>query len=150
MSAESPDAQPIDQEVLQALASHAAPQAMAPDERARLREQILTAAAGDGTEVVRVAEGAWQAVLPGVAIRCLRRDPEAGTQTCLWRLEPGARIPAHAHRVDEECMVMSGEIHHRGEIYRSGDYLLARAGTRQHEVLSPQGALLLIRGEIHG
>ncbi len=131
------------------LASAITAWAPAPPVRLRLRERVLAAAA-DGTEVVRADEGTWHTVLPGVEIRCLRRDAGAKTQTCEWRLAPGASIPAHAHHMEEECMVLQGEIHHGGEIYRSGDYLLARAGTRQHNVHSPRGALLLIRGDILG
>ena len=133
--------------------------------RERMRARIL-AACGDtarrqssadptravqvkaGTTVQRSTDGAWLPVFPGVHIRHLSIDRDAGVQLALWRLDPGATIPQHTHRLTEECLVVEGGILHAGSAYGAGDFLLAAAGS-PHEVFeSPSGALLLIRGEL--
>lgn len=83
--------------------------------------------------------------LPGISLRLLRR--EAGVRLALWRLAPGAVIPGHPHRLDEECLILAGELRQGERRFRAGDFILARAGTRQKAVSAPRGALLLIRGE---
>ena len=113
----------------------------------RMRERILDAAAPATTTVVRANEGEWKKLLPGITIKTLHMDGENGTQTSLWRLEPGARVPPHPHSKDEECMVLEGSIIHDGKTYTQGDFLVAKPGVRHKDFLAPQGALLMIRGE---
>ncbi len=112
-----------------------------------MRERILDAAAPATTTVVRANEGEWKKLLPGITIKTLHMDGENGTQTSLWRLEPGARVPPHPHSKDEECMVLEGSIIHDGKTYTQGDFLVAKPGVRHKDFLAPQGALLMIRGE---
>lgn len=99
------------------------------------------------TRVVRDEEGDWLAFLPGVTIKVLRLDKLAGTQTSLWRLAAGARIPPHPHSAEEECLILEGSVMHEGVEYRAGDYLLAGDNVRHSGFESPDGALLMIRGE---
>lgn len=114
---------------------------------AALRGRILAAAAAGRTRVVRAGEGEWTPFLPGIRIKTLRKDAAAGTQTTLWRIEPGGSIPAHPHALEEECLVLSGTIVHDGVEYHAGDFLLAAPGERHQAFTCPGGALLLIRGE---
>ncbi len=92
--------------------------------------------------------GRWVWLLPGVRYRLLHRDGPARIQTALWRLAPGARIPGHRHRQDEECEVLAGTLLHRGQRFQAGDSMLAPAGSSHGSIRSPEGALMLIRGEI--
>ncbi|MCX7041803.1 MAG: cupin domain-containing protein [Gammaproteobacteria bacterium] len=100
------------------------------------------------THVLRADEGEWKPLLPGIHIRTLRIDRDKGTQTTLWRLDPGARVPAHPHSHEEECLVIEGSIVQDGIEYFPGDYLLAESGGRHSPFDSPRGALFLIRGEL--
>jgi anti-sigma factor ChrR (cupin superfamily) len=107
---------------------------------------VIEAAAGS-TQVLRAGEGEWLRLLPGVTIKTLHVDREHGTQTSLWRLEAGARIPPHPHTKDEECLVLEGSITHDGVRYRQGDFLFTRPGLRHKDFIAPEGALLMIRSE---
>lgn len=126
--------------------------AQAPSEEARLRMRAALLAklpmAAPTTHVLRHEEGEWQALMPGVRVKTLRRDEAAGTQTTLWRVEPGAGVPPHLHRHEEECLVLEGSIIKDGVEYFPGDFLLADAGERHTRFSSPRGALFLIRGEL--
>ena len=92
--------------------------------------------------------GEWKPLLPGIHIKTLRIDRERGTQTTLWRLDPGARVPPHPHSHEEECLVIEGSIVQNGIEYFPGDYLLADTGEKHATFDSPRGALFLIRGEL--
>lgn len=117
-----------------------------PERKSRLKRRLL-ATAGQSMTVVRGHDRGWERVLPGVYIQVLNSDEKTGVQTALWRMEPGARIPAHPHEHDEECYLLEGCLEHRHERYHAGDYMMAPAGTRHATITSPDGAVMLIRGE---
>ena len=137
-----------DASVFAALAQALAPREPAADSRLRMRQRILADAARPRTQVLRAAEGEWKPLVPGIAIKTLRRDERAGTQTSLWRIEPGAAVPPHPHTREEECLVLEGSVIHDGSEYFPGDFLLAPRGERHKAFLAPRGALLLIRSEL--
>jgi len=122
--------------------------ALEPELSARMRARVMASVSAPATDVVRAAEGDWKTLLPGITVKTLRVDREQGTQTSLWRLAAGARIPRHPHSKDEECLVLEGEIVHESKLYGPGDYLYARAGVRHNEFTAPNGALLMIRSEL--
>lgn len=138
----------LSDDLINALAQALVP--LAPDAHAhtRMRGRILTHAGLLETEVVRAASGDWRQLLPGIRIKTLRLDRAQGTQTSLWELAPGSRIPGHSHVYEEECLVLEGSISHGADTYGAGDYLYARKGVQQLEVFSATGALLLIRSEL--
>jgi quercetin dioxygenase-like cupin family protein len=115
--------------------------------RERLRARVLAAAQTPATAVLRADEGEWRQAFVGIRIKTLRRDPVAGTETSLWRLAPGARVPRHVHRLEEECLVLEGSVEYDGEVYQTGDYVLAAPHARHAPFTTRTGALLLIRGE---
>ncbi len=133
---------------------HAALAGLVPDDRpppdvaGRLRATLMARLPRAPLAVTRAEDGAWRALLPGVLLKTLRADGgETGTQTALWRLEPGAVIPGHVHAADEECLVIEGSVVYDDVEYHAGDFLLARRGEAHRPFHSPRGALLLIRGE---
>lgn len=113
---------------------------------ARMRERVMAAATTE-THAIRAAEGEWKNLLPGITIKTLHIDIEQGTQTSLWRLQAGARIPPHRHSKDEECLVLEGSIIHDGQAYTQGDFLFAKPGARHKDFIAHTDALLMIRGE---
>lgn len=115
------------------------------DVRLRLRASILARAATGEVHAQRLAEGAWLDLLPGVAVKTLRRDER--TQTTLWRVQPGGSVPGHVHSQEEECLILEGSIVHAGVEYFPGDFLLALPGECHRVFDSPGGALFMIRGE---
>ncbi|HTT04699.1 MAG TPA: cupin domain-containing protein [Steroidobacteraceae bacterium] len=115
---------------------------------AQLHARIKASITGSATEVIRHAAGEWRALLQGVEVKILHIDRAQGTQTALWRLMPGARIPSHPHLKEEECLVLEGSLVNEGITYLQGDYLYAAAGAHHSEFISPSGALLMVRNEL--
>lgn len=111
--------------------------------RKRLRERLLSRAEAEAQR----APAPWVPTFEGVEVQTLRFDPQTRQQITLWRLAPGARIPRHKHSAREECLVLEGAILHAGQRHPAGDFLVAEAGSRHQPFDSPEGALLLIRGE---
>lgn len=149
MSKPKPPAAPppaLDAKTVATLAAAIAPAPLSAERVADLRRRVLAGVA-DSTRVVRAADGEWKQLLPGITIKTLHVDRDQGTQTSLWRLAAGARIPRHPHTRDEECLVLEGTITHDGITYGQGDFLHTRPGVRHKEFVAPHGALLLIRSE---
>ena len=144
----SPRKPPTDDLLLAALAGLLPEQPPAPAASAALRARVLADARRMRTRVVRADEGEWVPFVPGIRIKTLRRDEAEGTQTSLWRIEPGASVPPHPHTREEECLVLEGSVVHDGVEYFAGDYLLAPPGERHQRFLCPRGALLMIRSEL--
>jgi anti-sigma factor ChrR (cupin superfamily) len=112
----------------------------------RMRQRVMDSSR-TGTTVLRASDGEWKKLLPGITIKTLHIDRDSGTQTSLWRLQPGARIPPHPHSKAEECLILEGTIIHNDITYQQGDFLLATPGERHQDFIAPNGALLMIRGE---
>lgn len=105
-------------------------------------------AGAPGTISVRSETRAWVRFLPGVDIKVLHRDAARGRQVYLLRMEPGARLPPHPHKLDEECIILSGEMDVGGLILRAGDIHMVHAGVRDPELFSATGAVLYLSGEL--
>ncbi len=101
-----------------------------------------------GTISVRSETRDWVPFLPGVDIKVLHRDEARGRQVYLLRMEPGARLPPHPHKLDEECIILSGEMDVGGLTLRAGDIHMVHAGVKHPEVISPTGAVLYLSGEM--
>lgn len=97
---------------------------------------------------IRESEGAWHELLPGIRIKPLRANRQEGTQTSLWRLSPNAEVPRHAHHLDEECLVLSGQVRMGEQVFCAGDYVIAPSGSQHMAFWADAEALLLIRGEL--
>ena len=133
--------------LLAALAGLVPEQLPAADAQQRMRAAIVARVSEPTTHVTRGNQGEWQPLLPGIHVKTLRRSAADGSQTTLWRLDPGARVPPHPHTHEEECLVLEGSLIQDGVEYFPGDYLLAEAGSRHSAFESPGGALFMIRGE---
>jgi quercetin dioxygenase-like cupin family protein len=142
----------LDAEMLAVLAASIGDRDLPAERKASIKARIqarIQAPAPEGTHTVRAGEGRWRSLAPGIDIKILHLDSQQKTQTSLWRLAPGAVLVEHQHRSDEECLVLEGEVH-MGEYYvRAGDYHLAKAGHSHPRLETTNGALLLIRGEMH-
>lgn len=83
----------------------------------------------------------------------MAQDPGVRTKTLdqhnrafLLDIEPGASLPMHRHHEDEECIVLRGSASLGDLKVNSGDYHMARAGSRHGKISSESGALLYLRG----
>lgn len=80
----------------------------------------------------------------GITYRLLSRDREQHRVTCLLRLAPGARLPAHTHPGIEECVVLEGTVIVGQIRMRAGDYQRAEADSEHVEQWSDTGALVYL------
>lgn len=118
-----------------------------PDRKERMRQRLMNTATLE-MDVVRTPEQDWEELMPGVNLKMLHADADNGIQIALWRMDPGARLPAHPHHKDEECYLIEGSLEVGNKRYQAGDFMLAPAGSRHGSITSPEGVTMLIRGEL--
>jgi anti-sigma factor ChrR (cupin superfamily) len=112
-------------------------------------EARIDAIAGlPGATTIRHASGRWHDVASGIAVKILARDVAAGRQSYLVSMQPGARLPAHAHNALEECVMLAGVVLINGHRIEAGDVHLVPAGIAHPVLEAPDGALFYVRGEI--
>jgi quercetin dioxygenase-like cupin family protein len=136
--------------IQEALASAVQPAELGAGQRERMRRRVLRQAheePPEGTRTLRAAEGAWIQVCPFVEVRELHRDDSSGMHTSLMRMHPGGVIPAHRHRLMEECTVLEGECQIGAHRLMVGDVHVAAAGSWHDAVTTRTGVLVLLRGE---
>lgn len=138
-----------------AVASHLGLTAEATMPSAELRSQLMARIANEPQPAAPVSqatshldvfanEGQWLPLFAGGSCKTLFTEPSSGYVTSLLRLEPGTRIPNHHHRGNEQCMVMAGEFHMNGKLYKQGDFTVALTGSDHLDILTPTGGVLLI------
>ena len=88
----------------------------------------------------------WQDFSPGVHIRLLW---DGGVRrSLLVRMNPGAAVNAHAHALEEECLMLAGEAFIGDTLLRSGEYQFAPQGSRHGSVTTDVGALFYVHGAL--
>ena len=112
--------------------------------RARVLARVRAAALPEPHLTLRADEGRWRALGSGIDMKILRREPDSISY--LLRLAAGARVPAHDHDADEECLVLEGDVWLGATHAFAGDYHLARRGIPHGELRSEGGCLLFLRG----
>jgi quercetin dioxygenase-like cupin family protein len=114
-----------------------------------IKRRVLERAADTETShlTINADEGLWRPLLAGVQIKVLREH--AGVMSYLLRLAPGARLPAHRHPMDEECVVLEGTLQVGTRIQVGpGGYHLAHQGALHAPVSTVQGATIWLRGAV--
>ena len=90
------------------------------------------------------SEEGWVEVQDGLYQKDLWKDSAVVSR--FFRLAPNTKIPGHYHPMDEECMMLSGDIFLGDLLLQGGDYHNASAGSEHLEIFSDTGALLYVRG----
>lgn len=118
-----------------------------PAQARAIRRRLLERVADTDDSHLTVPAGAagWQPFGDGVQIKVLHES--GGILSYLLRFAPGARLDAHRHPVDEECLVLEGvlKVGTRIEV-GPGGYHLARAGSLHAGISTDTGATLFLRG----
>lgn len=121
--------------------------AATPAQARAIRRRLLERVADTEESHLTVPAGAhgWQPYGDGVQIKVLYEND--GMLSYLLRLAPGARIDAHRHPADEECLVLEGvlKVGSHTEV-GPGGYHLARAGTLHAGIGTDTGATIFLRG----
>ena len=119
-----------------------------PEVWTKIRRRVAEDRAEPPMRTIRADGGDWQPYAPGIVKKPLHVDMEAGTQSFLLRLDPGAVADAHDHPADEECLVLEGELVIGDLVLRAGDYHLAPKGVPHKALEAPTGALLFVRAAL--
>ncbi len=111
-------------------------------------EAALDEAGPPATVTVREREGEWRMLAPGLEIKLLMVDRDAGFQSFLLRLAPGCHASPHDHRVLEECLLLEGDMLIGDRAYAAGDYHAALPGSRHAPISTRNGGIVFIRSEL--
>lgn len=123
------------------------PDPPAPEVDARVKQRVLQAIAAGSTPAHHTVHGrddGWHAIGKGLTRKVLHQA--GGVMSYLLRLAPGATIPPHRHPMDEECVVLEGELRIGSLRLAAGGFHLARAGSLHEAICSDDGALVFLRG----
>lgn len=118
-----------------------------PAQARAIRRRLLERVADTEDSHLTVPEGpaGWQPYGDGVQIKVLHENE--GVLSYLLRFAPGARIDAHRHPLDEECVVLEGVLKVGSQIeVGPGGYHLARAGSLHASIATETGATIFLRG----
>jgi quercetin dioxygenase-like cupin family protein len=117
--------------------------------QARIKRKLLRriAATSTGQHLTHQpgADG-WQTLGAGITIKVLHEA--GGVMSYLVRLAAGAAMPAHRHPVDEECVVLEGEVQIGDLHVAAGGFHLGRQGVLHDRLCSQDGALIYLRGAV--
>lgn len=95
----------------------------------------------------RAADGpAWGPACKGVAMLPLCVCGEVVSM--LVRLEPSAKGANHGHALDEDCVVLRGDMYLGDILLRAGDYQLAPSGGTHFDIASDDGVLFYFHGAL--
>ncbi len=96
--------------------------------------------------VNKVAEREWKPTDYAGIERSLFRNNEEGGRSSVVRLADGARFPRHAHKGNEEVLVLAGTVRIGGVDLSAGDYLFTQAG-EEHDVLALSDAVIFVSSQ---
>jgi anti-sigma factor ChrR (cupin superfamily) len=117
--------------------------------KARIKQKLLRRIAAETTErhlTLPEAGAGWQPFGDGLTIKVLFES--AGVMSYLLRLAPGAGLPAHRHPIDEECVVIEGEVQIGSLRIGAGGFHLGRKDVLHDRLVSEHGALIYLRGAV--
>ena len=142
------DSPTLDAALIEAMAAATPPEAPTVDASARMHEQLFQRirALSPNYIFVHSYEGEWVPLLRGVELKLLRQD--GGQRSYLLRMAAGSRIPPHEHALDEESLVLEGDVTINEVLCRSGDYHFAPRGKPHGWLTSEAGCVLFVRGGI--
>jgi len=133
------------------LADALRPAELSPSQRQALLDRVLERIADippERTHTVRVTTLPWQPVCPGVWTKVMKTDRAVGIQVALFRVDPGAVVPAHDHAEEEEWLVLEGEVMLGDHCVGQGDFHFAHVGARHPDLTAPMGAVIMVRSAI--
>ena len=88
----------------------------------------------------------WRPTTEGVEVMPLQGDGDVVSM--LVRFAPGASVSDHQHTLNEDCLVLEGEMFLGDILLRSGDYQLAPAGGSHFGETSDVGVVFFFHGSI--
>jgi ChrR Cupin-like domain len=74
------------------------------------RERTMAAEISNPSQIIEVAEIAWESITPTINAKMVWSDPTTNRRAQLTRFEPGASLSMHRHVGDELLYVIEGSI----------------------------------------
>jgi quercetin dioxygenase-like cupin family protein len=113
--------------------------------KARVAERVAAAPQSPAPQFIDIrADEGWRPLADRSEMKILFDDGK--TMSWLVRMQPGARLDAHAHDAGpEECLVVEGDVWLDGKRFGTGDYQLAPRGTAHHRIHTVSGCVLFVR-----
>ena len=144
-----PDESLLDAALIGQIAAAITPEPLDARSQQRIKNKLLRRIAADCTGLhlhpPPEAPG-WQAFGDGITMKVLHESE--GVMSYLLRMAPGAALPAHRHPVDEECVVLEGEVQIGPLSLGAGGFHLGRRHVLHDRLCSSGGALIFLRGAI--
>jgi len=141
----------LDADIVAALEEAILPEELPTETRNSMRERVLQRARTpppENTWTLRSSEGTWSDLSPGIRFKILAKDLASRTCTYLLSMESGTAVPAHLHTLEEQCLVLQGEVWLGDHILRSGDWHVAQPGSRHGDFSTRTGCLLFLKSEV--
>jgi anti-sigma factor ChrR (cupin superfamily) len=113
----------------------------------RIRSRLLRRIASECTDrhlTLAPAAGTWRPFGAGLQLKVLHEA--ADIMSYLVRMEAGASLPSHRHPVDEECLVLEGEVRIGALRLGAGGFHVGRRNVLHDRLVSENGALIYLRG----
>lgn len=146
------DSSALDEDTLLLLAENQVAPGLSSDMKARMKAKVLDqivqeeTASAPGFKTIRVSEGEWVSPVPGAQVKILHQDGDS--LTYLARLEAGFEMQGHPHPVDEECIMLEGDLW-LGDLHlKAGDYHYAEKGVHHGRLKTDTGALVFLKGPL--
>lgn len=142
----------LDEDVLELLAESQQPAAPSVEVVARMRGSIMQRVAAEKNQTgssfkTLLANDGWSVEAPGLELKILNEEA-LGVFSCLIRLAAGFKMEGHDHPVDEECLMLEGDLSLGSITLNAGDYHLAPKGMPHGAVSSKNGCMAFLRGAI--
>jgi quercetin dioxygenase-like cupin family protein len=109
-------------------------------------EQTWWPAPSTPAVVLAAANDGWLPFSPGVHVKPLHGSE--ASMSMLARFEAGASVAAHGHGLDEDCIMLRGDLYLGDTLLREGEYQLAPVGTGHRGLASDHGSVLFFHGAI--
>lgn len=93
---------------------------------------------------LRADEGDWQNIGIGLTTKTLFVDQTSGLATSLVKMAPGAALPPHRHKGNEQFFVLEGDCHLHGTLLGPGDFHRAAAGSVHESTYTVGGTTFLL------
>jgi anti-sigma factor ChrR (cupin superfamily) len=109
----------------------------------------MAAEASNRSQIIEVAEIAWESIMPNIKAKMLWTDTATKRRAQLTRFEPGASLPMHRHVGDELLYVIEGSISDESGTVSAGSVGYRPNGCI-HSVTSRNGATVyaIISGNV--
>ena len=141
---------PLDADIVEQLDAAIESEPMGDAAHMRVKNRLLRRIAEDASERhlhLPSVDVGWQPFGEGLSIKVLHEA--GGVMSYLLRIAAGAGLPAHRHPLDEECVVLEGEVCIGDKLRLGpGGFHLGRKDVLHDRLYSPEGALIFLRGAV--